>query len=297
MRHKVADLDGPVHYLDYEGSGRPAVLVHGLGGSALNWMAVAPRLAESHRVFALDLAGFGQTPLFHRSATVGANAALVHDFVERIVGEPVLLVGNSMGGHIAILEAAEHPESVTALVLVDAAVAGARLRRAEPMMMGALAALSLPVLGQAMFNRRIRRFDPEELVRQTLRLVCADASRIDPAIVAAHVTLTRERAHLGRQNPRAFVQAFRSIGFRVADPRFWAKVRRVEAAALIMHGRLDRIVPVGAALELKRRRPDWKLEILEGVGHVPMLEAPDLFMGALEAWSLYRIPSQPAAAS
>ena len=296
MRHKVADLDGPVHYLDYGGSGRPAVLVHGLGGNALNWMAVAPRIAETHRVLALDLAGFGQTPLFHRSATVGANAQLLHDFVERIVGEPVLLVGNSMGGHIAILEAAEHPDSVTALVLVDAAVAGARLRRAEPMMMGALAAISLPGLGPALFNRRFSRVDPEALVRQTLALVCADASRVDPSVVAAHVTLTRERAHLGPQNTRAFVQAFRSIGFRVADPRFWAKVRRVAAPALIVHGRLDRIVPVSAALELKRRRPDWKLEILEGMGHVPMLEAPEMFVRALEAWSLYRMPFQPAAA-
>ena len=297
MRHKVADLDGPVHYLDFGGSGRPAVLVHGLGGSALNWMAVAPRIAESYRVLAVDLAGFGQTPLFHRPATVGANAALVHDFIERIAGEPALLVGNSMGGHIAILEAAEHPDAVTALVLVDAAVPGARLRRAEPMMMGALAALSVPGLGPAIFNRRVSRVDPEQLVRQTLRLVCADASRVDPAVVAAHVTLTRERAHLGRQNTRAFVQAFRSIGFRVADPRFWAKVRRVKAPALIVHGRLDRIVPVGAALELKRRRPDWNLEILDGVGHVPMLEAPERFMGVLEGWSLYRMPFQPAAAS
>ena len=297
MRHKVADIDGPVHYLDFGGSGRPAVLIHGLGGSALNWMAVAPRIAESYRVFALDLAGFGQTPLFHRSATVGANAALVHDFVTRIAGEPAVLVGNSMGGHIAILEAAEHPDAVTALVLVDAAVPGARLRRAAPMMMGALAAISVPGLGRAMVNRRIGRFDPDELVWQTLRLVCADASRVDPGVVAAHVTLTRERARLGRQNTRAFVQAFRSIGFRVADPRFWAKVRRVEAPALIVHGRLDRIVPLGAALELKRRHPDWQLEILEGVGHVPMLETPELFMDALEAWSTYRMPFQPAAAS
>lgn len=297
MRHKVADLDGPVHYLDYGGSGPPAVLVHGLGGNALNWMAVAPRIAESHRVLAVDLAGFGQTPLFNRSAAVGGNAALVHRFIEQIAGEPVLLIGNSMGGHISILEAADHPDAVTALVLVDAAVAGARLRRAEPMMIGALAALSVPGLGPAIFDRRLRRFEATQLVEQTMRLVCADASRVDPAVVAAHVELTRERSHLGRQNTRAFVQAFRSIGFRVADPRFWSKVRLVKAPTLIVHGRLDRIVPLSAALELKRRRPDWKLEIFDGVGHVPMMETPGLFMRTLEAWSAYRMPSEPAAVS
>lgn len=293
MRHKIADLGGPVHYLDYGGEGSPALLVHGLGGSALNWMGVAAQMVDSHRVLAIDLAGFGQTPLFNRSASVGANGELVHGFIERVIGEPTLLVGNSMGGHISIIEAADHPDAVASLVLVDAAVAGSRMRRFEPLMVGALAAISVPGLGQVMFDRRIRRLDPERLVRETLDLVCADASRVAPDIVAAHIKLTRERAHLGPQNTRAFVQAFRSIGLRVANPRFFLKVARVKAPALIIHGRLDRIVPVSAALELKRRRPDWKLEIMEGVGHVPMLEAPALFMQALRAWSAYRIPSTP----
>lgn len=296
LRHRVADLDGPVHYLDYGGEGSPALLIHGLGGSALNWMAVAPQMAESRRVLAIDLAGFGQTPLFNRSATVGANAKLVHAFIERVIGEPVLLVGNSMGGHISIIEAADHPDAVSGLVLVDAALAGTRMRRFEPVMVGALAAISVPGLGQVMFDRRIRRIDAEQLVQQTLDLVCADASRVDPEVVKAHVDLTRERTHL-RQNTRAFVQAFRSIGLRVANPRFWLKVAQVKAPGLIIHGRLDRIVPLGAAIELKRRRPDWKLEIIEAAGHVPMLETPNLFMQALRGWSAFKMPSESAAVS
>lgn len=297
VRHKIADLDGPVHYLDFGGDGRPALLVHGLGGSALNWIAVAPQMAESHRVLAVDLAGFGQTPLFNRAATVRANANLVHAFIERVIGEPVLLVGNSMGGHISIIEAADHPQYVAALVLVDAAVAGTRMRRFEPMMVGAVAAISVPGLGQVMFDRRIRRLAAEQLVKQTLELVCADAASVDPEVVAAHIELTRERGRLGPQNTRAFVQAFRSIGLRVANPRFWVKVAQVKAPGLIIHGALDRIVPVGAALELKRRRPDWKVEIIEHAGHVPMLETPDLFMKALDGWSAYKMPSESAAAS
>ncbi len=297
MRHRVADLDGPVHYLDFGGGGSPALLIHGLGGSALNWMAVGPHMAQSHRVLALDLVGFGQTPLFNRSAAVGANAALVHDFIEQVLGEPALLVGNSMGGHIAILEAASHPESVSGLVLVDAAAPGARMRRFEPVMVGALAAVSVPMLGPAMFERRVRRSAAEQLVKETLALVCADPSRVDPEVFEAHVDLTRQRGRLGPQNTRAFIQAFRSIGLRVADPRFWLKVARGQAPALIVHGRQDRVVPLGAALEMKRRRPDWELAILDGVGHVPMLETPDLFMRVLRSWSVYTIASRPAAAS
>src|ERR1700694_4665242 len=99
-------------------------MVHGLGGSALNWMSVGPEVAQDYHAFALDLAGFGHTPLFDRSAAVGANAGLVHSFIEQVIGEPVVLMGNSMGGHIALLEAAHHPSSAAALILVDPAIPG-----------------------------------------------------------------------------------------------------------------------------------------------------------------------------
>src|ERR1700680_504939 len=109
MRHRTVDLDGPVHYIDFGGEGTPVLMVHGLGGSALNWAAVGPELAEQYHAVAIDLAGFGQTPLFRRSATLGANANLVHRFAEQVLGEPMILIGNSMGGHIGILEAGGHP--------------------------------------------------------------------------------------------------------------------------------------------------------------------------------------------
>jgi pimeloyl-ACP methyl ester carboxylesterase len=297
VRHRIADLEGPVHYLDFGGSGEPLLMVHGLGGNALNWMAVGPRVAESYRALAIDLAGFGQTPLFDRSAAVGANAALVHEFIERVIGQPAVLMGNSMGGHITILEAAAHPQTVKAAILVDPAIPGVHVRRPEPAMLGVMAALSIPGLAQNLLGRRARALGPEGLVRQALALVCADPSRVDPAVVEAHVRLTREREHLGPQNDRAFLQASRSIGLRMADPRFWSRVAQVRAPTLLVHGGLDRLIPVAAAKELARRRPDWRLEVLDGVGHVPMMEAPERFMDTVDAWGAYRIAREPAAAS
>ena len=294
MRHKTADLDGPVHYLDFGGTGKPLLTVHGLGGSALNWMSVGPELAKGYRVLALDLAGFGQTPLFHRSAAVGANAELVHSFIEKVIGEPVVLMGNSMGGYIAILEAADHPSWVTEMVLVDPAIPSVHVyQRNDPVLLGVMAALSIPGLAQNLLERRVRELGPERLVQQALSLVCADPSRIRTDVLDAHIQLTRERGQLGKQNGRAFLQASRSISLRMADPRFWSRAAKVQAPTLVIHGRLDRLIPVAAALELARRRPDWTLEILEGVGHVPMMETPDEFMRALNAWSPYRI-AEPA---
>jgi pimeloyl-ACP methyl ester carboxylesterase len=294
VRHRIGDVDGPVHYIDYGGDGRPMLMVHGLGGNALNWMAVAPELASQYHAIAIDLAGFGQTPLYHRSATVGANAALVHRFIETVIGQPVALMGNSMGGHISILEAAEHPEWVTECILVDPAIP---VTRPHPVMIGVAAAISIPGLAEVLFERRLRDLDAETLVRQTLALVTADASRVDPKIVEAHVQLTRERGHLGPQNSRAFIQASRSIGLRMAQPRFWRRVQQVTAPTLVIHGSRDIVIPLAAARELVRRRPDWTLRVLEGLGHVPMIEAPEAFLAAVFEWQASRITTEPAAAS
>jgi len=295
VRHRVAGVGGPVHYLDFGGSGSPALLVHGLGGNALNWMAVGPEIAKTHRTLALDLAGFGQTPLFGRAATVASNARLVHDFIEQVIGAPVLLIGNSMGGHIAVIEAATHPTNVATMVLVDPAIPGVHVTRPEPMMLGVIAALSIPGLAQTLVDRRSRTLGAEQLVRRTLELVCADPDRVPREVVEAHVSLTREREHLGRQNARAFIQATRSIGFRMADPRFWARVAAVKAPTLVIHGSMDRLIPLAAARELKRRRDDWTLEVLEGVGHVPMMETPGRFMDALRSWDAFGVHAAAAA--
>jgi pimeloyl-ACP methyl ester carboxylesterase len=297
VRHRTVDLDGPVHYIDFGGEGTPLVMVHGLGGSAVNWMAVGPEFAKTHHAVALDLAGFGRTPLFHRSATLGANAELVHRFIEEVIGEPVVLMGNSMGGHIAILEAADHPRWVSALVLVDPAIPGVHVRRPAPAMFGVMAALTVPGLAEIVLDRRVRLLGPERLVRETLALVAADPSRVDASLFDAHVQLTRERGSLGRQSSRAFMQATRSLGLRMADPRFWTRVKKIQAPTLVVHGDLDRLIPLAAARDLVRRRPDWTLKVIEGVGHVPMMETPALFLQLVNQWLAYRIAPEPATVS
>src|SRR6266581_3967428 len=94
------DLNGPVRYLDFGGpaDGPVIVCVHGLGGSAVNWTAVAPLLTGTCRVLAPDLAGHGLTQSLGRGTDVVANRVLLHSFVDAAAGRPVILMGNSMGG-------------------------------------------------------------------------------------------------------------------------------------------------------------------------------------------------------
>jgi len=128
----VTDLDGPVHWIEFEGSGAPApetgpdaapiVFVHGLGGSHLNCCLIGPQLAAGRRAVALDLHGFGLTPGTRADSTVQRNTRLLDRFVREVVGRPVILAGNSMGGLISILQASAAPEMVRGLVLLDPAL-------------------------------------------------------------------------------------------------------------------------------------------------------------------------------
>jgi len=99
----TVDIDGPVHYADYGGSGPPLLLIHGLAGSYLNWMAVGDRLAINHRVRTLALRGFGLTPPGRgQRPTLEANQALIQGFLEQVAGGPAILAGNPLGGRLSL---------------------------------------------------------------------------------------------------------------------------------------------------------------------------------------------------
>src|SRR5439155_11728577 len=221
------DAGGPVHYRQWDGpqAGPMFVCVHGLGGSHLNWAPVAPALARHGRVLALDLAGFGLTPPVGRETGIGANRRLLDAFMRALDLPPVVLIGNSMGGMLAVVQAAHAPRSVERLILVDAALPRVRSLRGQPTpRIAAMFALyASSGLGRRLVEPRARRLGPEGLVRETLRLAAADPSSIDPNLRAALVDLARQRTDFDYAL-QAFLSAARSI-FR--SQAFPAKYRQL----------------------------------------------------------------------
>jgi pimeloyl-ACP methyl ester carboxylesterase len=282
------DLRGPVHYREWSGpsDGPTFVLVHGLGGSLLNWAGVAPTLSTWGRVLALDLAGFGLTPLEGRSAGVSENRRLLRQFMKALELPPVILVGNSMGGMVSMLHTARNPETVRALILVDAAFPRGRVRASQfsPKVAALFAAYSVSLVGERVAKWRQQRLGPEGLVRETLRLCSPRPERIDPKLVAALIEQARLRMTFDYSTP-AFLEAARAI-FRanVVPTKYRSLVRSIKQPALVVHGDLDRLVPVGGAIEAARAHDNWTLEILRGFGHIPQMEAPGLWLQKVEAW-------------
>lgn len=109
--------------VDYGGSGSPILLLHGLAGHGEEWAETAGWLRDGYRVFALDMRGHGYSE--RRPADVSVHA-LVEDAVAVIdlIGPPVVLVGQSLGGVIALLVAARRPDLVSALIMIEASPAG-----------------------------------------------------------------------------------------------------------------------------------------------------------------------------
>jgi pimeloyl-ACP methyl ester carboxylesterase len=280
------DLGGPVHYLDFGGpaAGPVIVCVHGLGGSAVNWIAVAPLLTGTCRVLAPDLAGHGLTQSGGRGTDVAANRALLHRFIESVPGRPVILMGNSMGGMICLLEATAAPDAVAGLILLDPALPFVPARP-DPFVAAMFALYLTPGLGQAMLARR-RRLSPEQLVTSILRLCCADPTRIAADVIARHVEVADQRAGFTGVD-RDFSAAIRSVIATAGYPgrgAYRRLVHSVTCPVLLIHGTDDRLVPVAAARAAARANPAWTLAEFTGVGHVPQLEAPAETAEAITRW-------------
>lgn len=294
MEARTVDLDGPVHYLAYPGpaDGPSFVLVHGLGGCTANWLALAPELAQRGRVFVPDFRGFGRTPLGAHRSTIHHNRRLIEQLCDALDARPAILVGNSMGGLVSLLLAAAHPESVAGLVLIDPAAPRLLTEAVDPQVAALFAAYMVPRVGEAFVNRRIQRLGPARIAQETLRLCTVSPSRVPPEVVEAGLAIAVERAERMPWATTAFLQAARSMVRVLARRRrFYQLLASIQAPALLIAGREDRLVPLSSVQAIADRRPDWELAVLDDLGHVPMMEDPTTTLAIIEGW-LDRLPER-----
>jgi pimeloyl-ACP methyl ester carboxylesterase len=283
---RVSDIAGPVHWVDFGGptDATPIVMVHGLGGSHLNWVRVARPLTERNRVVAIDLPGFGFSPAAGRRTALGANVQILDRFIDEIIGGPVILMGNSMGGAITILESAANPHKIAAAVLVDPALP----RPAEvpdPRVAAQFLMYAVPGVGEAIMDITRRSRTDRELVERVINLCFADPRRSDPdSVDAATELVAYRRQHMPSQDA-AFLQAARSVLRSGLRPRrFNNTMRSLAQPVLLIHGDKDRLVPITAARIAAAANPRWDTEFLPDIGHTPQLEAPDAVIGAVGRW-------------
>lgn len=111
--------DGTFHYRDWGGNGRPIVLLHGAGFTGHQWNLMAPLLAQSAHIYALDLRGHGESAKLDDGYDLDTAVADVREFIKLLALEAPILVGHSWGGSIALRYAAEKAETCAGIILVD----------------------------------------------------------------------------------------------------------------------------------------------------------------------------------
>lgn len=268
-----------VHALVWDTDGPPVVLVHGLDGSAANWLPVGERLAAAHRVLALDLPGFGRTPLGRHRSTMTAHADLVARLTRTWADEPVALAGNSMGGVVAALAAARHPGLARRVTLVASALPRAGSGGIDPTIVPAWASLWLPGAARAVAGGR-NSTPPRQRVDALLDLCVAPGATVPAAAHAEMVDVAAQRDRT--DHVRAWGRSARSLwGWLARRGAFHRAVDAIDADGVLLTGARDPIIPASSATAFADRHPDWSHVDLPDIGHVPPLEAPDATAAAV----------------
>ena len=247
------------------GTGRPLVLIHGIGGSSLNYIENIAELSQSFRVYAPDVPGHGRSEKPDADYLVEDAVPFIAAFIREVCGEPAALVGMSAGGLMCSLTAAAHPELVTHLVLVCSAGLGRDIGMP-------LRLLTLSVTWPFVETAR----PTPQGVRLSMRRVVHDPSCLSDDVISQ---LCEDRARPG--NVRAMLIALRS-NVSVLGVKRWRRhlkaLRHVGAPVMIIWGKQDRLIPVSHAYRAWRRLGKRaRLHILDGCGHWPPFEHPREF--------------------
>lgn len=276
-RRFVEVLGRRVNVVDWapEGVADPPVMVfvHGLSGCWQNWLENLPHFARSHRVIAMDLPGFGESEMPAEKISVSGYARVVDALLTELgVGEPVVMVGNSMGGFVSAELALQSPERVERLVLVSAAGLStenaqndrvlAALRRADEWL------IAFGAWSAGKTEGLLRRPGARKLL---LGFVAAHPDRLPAALV--------HEISRGQGKP-GFVPALEAIvTYPIRD-----RLDRVACPTLVVWGDRDRLVPVRDAYEFGELIDDSRVVVYEDVGHCAMFEVPDDFNALVDGF-------------
>ena len=282
---RTVDLDGPIAYRGWDGPSDTAfVLVHGLGASHLSWVQVAEGLSGLGRVIAVDLPGFGASPLAGRGAGLMDQRRALSDVIRWVDAPRVVLCGNSMGGAISILHAAVEPSTVGGIVLTNSVFPWKLRAVPHPLVIASFGVYATPRLGEGVVAWRVLDMDPEQMVRLSLRVLAADARSIPHDVVRLLVDLTRERQN-DPDVTRSFIDGARSMLRLGRRPQVSRRaLDNVTCPVLVLHGRRDRLVPVAFAEAELARHPGWRGRFFRDLGHIPQMEAPGRWLAEVADW-------------
>jgi pimeloyl-ACP methyl ester carboxylesterase len=277
------DVDGrPVNFVDYgeaRDDARPVVLIHGLTACWQSWLEQIPRLAaDGRRVIAIDLPGFGDSPMPRDDISISGYGRVVESLCDQLDLGQVVVVGHSMGGFTAAELAIQFPKRVERLVLEAAAGISTNDVQREPMLAGAR--LVAGVLARfAASSRALAR-------RPRSRWVALNVAIRYPGRIPADFAYELLR-HAGAEG---FLPALTAI----IDYDYRERLSQIECPTLVVWGDKDMLVPLADADEYARVIPSSRKVVFEDTGHSPMMERPQTFNDVLAEFLAQERSEQPS---
>jgi pimeloyl-ACP methyl ester carboxylesterase len=255
---RFAEIDGVrIHYQE-KGVGTPLVLLHGFTSSTYSWKDVFDPLSRTFRVVAVDLKGIGFSGKPDGDYTRRAQAQLVIHLLDNLKIDKAWLVGNSMGGEVALNVALINPQHVAGLILID--TAGVEVRGGGSL---APAYVRIPFVGRVLSALALTS---DKLVREGLEKSFFDDAKVTAERVAYyHRPLKTRGGQLAALRARTQADQFpveQDLG-------------RVTARTLIIWGAEDALIPLAAGRTMNSLIKNSKLVIIEKCGHVPQEEMPE----------------------
>jgi pimeloyl-ACP methyl ester carboxylesterase len=274
------EIDGtPANVIEL-GAGPPLLLVHGLSGCWQNWLENIPHFARTHRVIAVDLPGFGASPMPREQISIAGYARFLERVCDALAIDAAAVVGNSMGGHISAELAIASPQRVERLMLVSAAGITAEQVRRDAVMTGGRLVAALMTRTAARRTSLARR---PGLRRVALSFVVRHADRLSAPL--AHELMQ------GSGKP-GFLPALEAV----LTHRISERLPQIACPTSVVWGEDDHVIPVRDAKRFGELIPDARVEVWPDTGHVAMLERPARFNALLEAFLSGRPGDRPVPA-
>jgi pimeloyl-ACP methyl ester carboxylesterase len=266
FEERIAEVRGTrLRYLA-AGEGEPLLLVHGLGGAAANWLALAPRLLATRRLLVPELPGHGGSSALPAAPSLNAYADRLGLVLEHEGLASAGVVGHSLGGAIALRLSIRRPDAVSALVLAGAAGISSGTRNARYAL--TITGIVKPGRKLAPHRRRIARSCTLK------RLVFGRWGASDPA------ALPKDLAEAFLSGPARHTDTVSAAQALVRDdPR--ADLDRVRCPSLVLWGARDHQLPVEDAFDYARRLRA-RLRVIADCGHLLIGERPDACADAIE---------------
>lgn len=255
---KFIDIDGVETYVVEKGIGENIIFINGILASIYTWRKVLDTVSENFHVYAIDFKGTGFSEKPKGGYSIDICTSQIISLMKYFNIDKAILVGNSLGGEVALNLAIKHSEKINKLILIDSA--GYQKNKEITKLLVKLGRFKLVA-------KLLERCNTKNFVRKIIRWATFNDKIIDRKMVNGYYKPMKTKGAV-----EAFIELVKNLSYTEFD---YEKVKNIEIPTLIIWGKEDKWIPVSDAYRLHRDIKNSKLVILENCGHGPQEEKPE----------------------